>query len=558
MGFIESISRGALGLRADISGTPAAWDDYWYEPLGGASSSGMRISASSAKRLATVLACVSLKACDIGMMPCKIYTEAPDGSKKVVDHHPLYDVLYSRPNDQQTAYEFKQMMQGHVELRGNAYAEIKPGPRGAVDQLIPMHPDRVHVERLKPSGRLRYAYNDPLTNTMRNLVQEEVFHLRNFPDDLAVGQSTIGMACDTFGVALAQQDYSARFLKNDARPPIALEGTPNAKNKIDRDQLRQSWQEGQSGQNRGKVAILPAGVTIKELGVKPIDQQLLDARKFSRIEICSIFHVPPHLIGETEKTATYASVEQFNIMYAVHCILPILVMWEQAIQRDLLTSTRYFPKFSMAALLRGDTASRFAAYHTAIGDGWLNQDETRAFEDMNPMPNGVGRNYWRPVAWTLLSNTAAPALAAPPSEPEENADAADDDPNAGTPGGGSGDDNEAKADPKVVSLHLEALAASAADRCVRKEVAALRKMVERDVRGYQLEEFYTGHAGFVGEVLQLGDGEVIQVRQAHFDRAATLSGFLAAGDKAAAYEFINRLAATESLKLAALATGGKQ
>jgi HK97 family phage portal protein len=552
MGLIESISRGALGLRADVSGTPAPWDDYWYNPLGSASASGMRITEDTAKRVATVLACVSVKSKDVGMMPCKLYTEAPDGSKRLVDHHPVYDILYSRPNDQQTAFEFKQQMQGHVELRGNAYAEIKPGKRGAVDQLIPMHPDRVHVERIKPSGRLLYKYNDPLTNNTRTLVQEEVFHLRNFCDDSAVGQSTIGMACDTFGIALAQQDYSARFLKNDARPPFVFEGT-NFKTKADREQFIAMWQEQQTGGNRGKTGILPIGVSIKELGVKPIDQQLLDARKFSRIEICSIFGVPPHLIGETEKTATYASVEQFNIMYAVHCILPILIMWEQAIQRDLLTSSKYFAKFSLAALLRGDTASRYSAYHIAIGDGWLCQDEVRALEDMNPIPGGIGRRYWRPVNWAPLDQTAVPA-----SVPEDTADTTSDDPNAGDGGTDTGEDTGAKVDPKTVRLQLEALAASVADRCVRKEVAALRKMVERGADDYAVEEFYAEHTEFIGQAFNLDPQKIVPVRQNTFDRAGEVCRLLGAGDRGAAFDYIDRLAATEPIKLANLVVGGSK
>jgi len=550
MGLIESISRGALGLRADVSGTPAPWDDYWYNPLGGASASGMRITEASAKRIATVLACVGVIGRNLGMMPCKIYTEAPDGSKKLVNHHPVYDVLYSRPNSQQTAFEFKQMMQGHLELRGNAYAEIIPGPRGAVDQLIPMHPDCVTVERLKPTGRLRYVYNDPLTSNTRNLVEEEVFHLRNFSDDGSVGQSTIGMACDTFGVALAQQDYSARFLKNDARPPFVIEGW-NPKTEEDKKKFLEGIQQGNTGGNRGKGMLLRPGLTYKEIGVKPADQQLLDARKFSRIEICSIFGVPPHLIGETEKTATYASVEQFNIMYAVHCILPRLVLWEQAIQRDLLTSDRYFAKFSMAALLRGDTASRFSAYHTAIGDGWMNQDEVRALEDLNPSPNGVGRNYWRPVNWTMLSNTAPPV--APATEAKDNADAEDDDPNAGKGGTDTGNDDGVSGETK--RLRLEALAASAADRCVRKEVGALRKMVERGTNGYELEEFYSAHEKFVAEVLKLDTASRAPLQQKYFIRSGALASYLAADDQAAALEYIDRFAATEPLMLAHVVTG---
>jgi HK97 family phage portal protein len=551
MSLIQNLTRGALALRADVTGTPAAWDDYWYSPIGYSSASGMRVNPDSAKRIAAVLACVSVISRNIGMMPCKIYTEAPDGSKKLVDQHPLYDILYSRPNGQQTAFEFKQMLEGHVELRGNAYAEIIPGPRGAVDQLVPMHPDRVHVERILPSGKLRYRYNDPLTNTTRNLMEDEVFHLRNFSDDGAVGQSTVAMAVDVIGIALAQQDYIARFQKNDARPPIVFEGTIG-KNKGQEDEFIDSWQKGHTGANRGKAGLLPPGITAKVLGVTPIDQQLLDSRKFSRLEICSLFGVPPHLIGEIEKTASYASVEQFNILYAVHCILPRLVMWEQAIQRDLLTSERYFAKFSMSALLRGDTASRFNAYHVAIGDGWMCQDDVRALEDMNPLPNGIGRNFWRPVNWTMLSNTAAPI--APASEPVDNAETSTDDPNSGV--NDSADQVDAAARAANLKGQLKILAASVADRCVRKEVSALRKMVERNATDYQVEEFYSAHRDFVAEVLKLDGERMTPIRQDLYDRAALMGQYLAAGDKAGAYEFIDRIAETESLRLAGHVTGG--
>lgn len=551
MGLIENISRGALSLRADVSGTPAAWDDYWYSPIGFSSASGVRVNADSAKRSATVLACVGVKSKDVGMMPCKIFTEAPDGSKRLVTNHPVYDVVYSQPNDQQTAFEFKQMMQGHVELRGNAYAEIKSGPRGRVDQLLPMHPDRVHVERMKPSGLLRYRYDDPLTNRTRFLMQGEVFHLRNFSDDGSVGQSTVAMACDSIGVALAQQDYTARFLKNDARPPIVFEGN-NFKTIQQEDEFLDSWQRRHTGSSRGSAGLLPKGITVKEIGVKPIDQQLLDARKFSRIEICSIFGVPPHLIGETEKTATYASVEQFNIMYAVHCILPILVMWEQAIQRDLLDSPRYFAKFSMAALLRGDQASRFNAYKIAIENGWMCQDEVRLLEDMNPIPGGIGKTFWRSANWLPLSQTASPVAPPPASTPDktDNEDPQDDST------AGDGTQGEILPPKPEMAARLEMLASSAADRCVRKEIGALRKMVDRNANDFQFEEFYAEQLRFVGDVLKLEADDLIPVRQSFFERAGTLASFVAAGEKGAAYDYIDQLAAKESLRLAQIAVKG--
>lgn len=471
-------------MRADASGTPAPWDDFWYRPIGRASASGMRVDADSAKRIAAVLACVGIIGRNVGMMPFRVYTDTESG-KKTVPNHPVYQLLGVRPNDRQTPYEFFQMMQGHVELRGNAFAEIIPGTRSSVEQLIPMHPDRVTIDQLS-TGRLRYVYDDPLTKEKRPLLQEEVFHLRNWSDDGVAGQSTVAMGCDVFGTALAEQDYAARFFHNDARPGGIIEGT-NFRDKEAEDRFRASWQASQTRSNRHKTAILPAGLSYKEIGVKPSDAQLLDARKFSRIEICSIFGVPPHLIGETEKTATYASVEQFNIMFAVQCLLPRIVMWEQAIQRDLILQPRFYPKFSLAALLRGDTASRYAAYHTAIGDGWLSQDDVRALEDLNPIPNGVGKTYWRPANWAPLSQLS--------SSNSGGDDTPEPDETTITDENGAGNDAHAG--------RLKLLAASAAERCVRKETAAVQKLSERRADANEIAQFYAEHAGFLQEVLRI-------------------------------------------------------
>ncbi len=538
MSFLESLANGFAGLRAAVDGSPAPWDDYWYSQIGVSSASGMRVNAESAKRIAAVLACVGVIGRSIGMMPCKIYTEAPDGSKRVVDHHPLYDVLYIRPNEFQTAFEFRQMMQGHLELRGNAYAEIVPGRRGAVDQLIPMHPDRVKVEVIKPSGRLRYVYNDPLTGTTRTLLgapDSEVLHLRNYSDDGAVGQSTVAMGVDVFGLALARQDYSARFFKNDARPPAVFTGAA-FKNKLAEDEFIESWQARHTAENRGKIGLLPPGMTIQELGVEPADAQLLDGMKLSRVEIAGIFGVPPHLIGELDKASTYASVEQFNIQYVVYCLLPRLVIWEQAIQRDLITNSRYYAKFSVASLMRGDTASRYSAYTQAIQMGWMCPDEARAMEDLNPIPGGIGTTYWRQAALTPLSNTGGATV--PPAQ--EPVDSGDD-------GTGSEPDNSALA-------RLEMLASAGADRCTRKEVAALRKMAQRDaVANYEVEEFYAEQVEFVKQVLQLGDEQVVGLRQHYWERAGEFRAALRSGN---AQEFVDRVAVAGAKELAKLAVEG--
>lgn len=472
---------GARQIRADMGGTPAPWDDFWYGPLGTRSATGIRITPESAKQISAVLACVNKICKTVAMLPAKIYTDTPDGGKKVAKSHPLFQVIHSRPNDKQTSFEWRQMMQGHLELRGNAYSEIIPGKKRAVDQLVPMYPDRVQPEQLQ-TGRIRYRYNDPLTNQDRYLNQEQVFHLRNFMDNGIMGQSTVTMATDTFGLALAAQDNYGRFLKNDSRTQSVLTGA-SFKTKQDKQAFREDWQEQHTGENRYKVGVLPVGMDIKSIGVSSKDSELLDARKFSRIEICSLFDVPPHLIGETEKTASYASVEQFNIMFATYCILPRLILWEQAIQRSLLfNDATFYPKFSMGALLRGDTASRFNAYKIAVECGWMSQNDVRIEEELNPIADGD--NYWRPLAWARLGDVHTSVQKSGTKQEQDDTD------QATTTG--------AHLDPRFLLMNTDQ-----AGRCVRKEIGALTRMIERDASAEDFHEFYREHAAFVSTVMRI-------------------------------------------------------
>jgi HK97 family phage portal protein len=410
LAIFDRIARGFRTLRADYADSPAyGWGDRFNDVIAAPYSAGMRISPESVRRIGCAQACVSIIGRNIAQMPLKVF-EATGRGKKLATECTEYKLLYSRPNDRQTAFEFRQMQQGHFELSGNAYAEKKMDRRGATQQLLPMHPARVTPEILQ-SGRMRYRYADPLTSQTRILVQEEVFHLRNWSDDGYVGMSTIHMGRDVFGVAMAAQDYSARFFQNDSKPSMYFIAKDAASQKFkseqDKEEFRENWRKAQTGANRGKVAIAPFGWDLKEFGVKPNDAQLLEARKFSRIEICSLFGVPPHLVGETEKAATYASVEQFNIMFATQCILPRVIVWEQAIQRDIIQDEQYSAKFSMAALLRGDNASRTAAYAVAIQNGWLSQNDVRLLEDLDPIADGD--HYWRPLAWAPLGQIASPS-----------------------------------------------------------------------------------------------------------------------------------------------------
>lgn len=373
---------------------PGPDDDFWYTNLSGRTASGMRVTPEAAQRVVAVMACVRVLAEAIAATPVILYQWRKDGrGKDRAPKHPLYPVLHRSPNDWQTAFEWKEMMMGHAALRGNAYSEIMPGRRGAVDQLIPLHPDRMNVVRLE-NGRLGYRYRMP-DGQEQPYTQDQIFHLRGLSSDGIKGLSPIEMHAESIGLSMAVDRYAAGFFGQSARPAGVLEHpgklSPDAKKN-----LRASWnQHYQGADNAHKTAVLEEGLKWTALGVKPEEAQYLESRKFSVSEIARVYRVPPHMIGDLER-ATFSNIEHQAINFVVHTLTPWFVRWEQAIGRDLIVAEEtYFAEFLADALLRGDTKTRYAAYAVGVNWGWLSPNEVRAKENMNPREGGD--EYLRPT-----------------------------------------------------------------------------------------------------------------------------------------------------------------
>jgi HK97 family phage portal protein len=191
--------------------------DIWYSSIGYQTATGLRVSPDSAMRVAAVYACVRVISETVASLPLHIYQRLPNGGKQRALNHPLYRVLHDHPNDWQTSYEFIEMMQGHLELRGNAFARIVSGPNGSIEQLIPLHPDRVSVYRM-PDGKLQYQVRYLYSGKVDTYTMEEIFHLRGLSSDGLVGMSTVGVGCETIGCGMAAQEFAGRFFENDATP----------------------------------------------------------------------------------------------------------------------------------------------------------------------------------------------------------------------------------------------------------------------------------------------------------------------------------------------------
>jgi HK97 family phage portal protein len=386
------------------AGTPAPTDDFWYaiDPASGYMYSIGGLNSETAMRNSAVYDCVKLLSEDLAKLPLIIYRRLPNGGKERAPDNPLFGVLKTSPNSWQTSFEFRQLMQAHLELRGNAFARIIAGRRGAVDQLEPIDPHEVAVSR-NSNGTLIYEIRHT-DKPPEKLTGDEIFHLRGFSLNGLTGISTIGLQYEAINIGLAAQRFQTSLMKNGVR----LSGVfthPGRLSDKSLDNLKDSIRKKYQGSSKaGGFMILEEGMKWTEMSMTMQDAQFLELRKLNRAEIAAIFRVPPHKIGDLDR-ATFSNIEHQSLEYVTDALMARLVRWEQAITRDLIIAKDlYFAEFLVDSLLRGDLKSRYDAYSVGINCGILNPDEARAFENMNPRPGGD--RFWQPLNTTTVGAQA--------------------------------------------------------------------------------------------------------------------------------------------------------
>lgn len=403
------------------------WADFWYNPAshGYGTKSGQNVSAMRAMQCTAVFACVRMLAEDMGKLPLNVYEVSktdPRVKNKVVDHD-LYQILHSEPNPNQTAFEWTEMGMGHTALRGRAYSFIEIDFAGKIIALWPLHPDRV-ITKLRDDGSIYYEFRDK-NSKLEVFPAEKILHFKGLSDDGLEGMGPLQLARETFGATLAADEYSHLFFKNDARPPGILStdqklGGGNAeKAKTEREQIKNDWAAATTGENKHKLPVTDQGLKWTTIGIAPEDAQLLETRNFNVSDIARIFRVPQHKIGQLEK-ATFSNIEQQALEYVQDAILPWAVRREQAINRRLFNPEdkgRYYVKYNLAALLRGDLLSRYTAFGMGRNAGFLSANDCREMEDMNPIPNGDF--YLQPVNY-IEAGKEPPAPAPVTVKPTNN------------------------------------------------------------------------------------------------------------------------------------------
>lgn len=335
-------------------------------------------------RLSAVYSCVRVLSETFAVLPVRLYQRSTDGSKQEVGDHWLHRLLCRRPNRWQNAFEFREMLQGHLALRGNAFCQLTANGRGEITELLPIHPDAVKAEAL-PDGDYRWRIKQR-DGGESVLPRSQIWHLRGLMSDGIMGLSPLECAREAIGMGLAAQDYGARFFANDARPGGGWIKFPGQfKDRAARDSFREQWQASQSGDNRGKTAVLEMGMEWHPVQVSNDDAQFLESRQFQVTEIARIFRVPPHLIGDLSR-ATFSNIEHQALEFVQYTMTPWAERWEASIEADLLLDDEAIEvEFDFANLLRGDAQARSSYYASGIVNGWLTRNEARLAENLPPL-----------------------------------------------------------------------------------------------------------------------------------------------------------------------------
>ena len=388
-----------LGIRGARDKPKDSYNSTAYSFFFGRSTSGKNVNERTAMQTTAVYSCVRILSEAIASLPVHLYRYAGRGKERVYDH-PLYYLLHDEPNPEMTSFVFRETLMSHLLIWGNAYAQIIRDGGGRVLGLYPLLPDKVEVDR-DGKGELYYVYNrysDENPNFGEYgrvyLAPEDVLHIPGLGFDGLVGYSPIAMAKNAVGMTLACEEYGAGFFENGATPGGVLEHPGVLK---DPAKVRESWHAVYGGsKNAGKVAVLEEGMKYQQIGIPPEEAQFLETRKFQVDEIARLYRIPPHMVGDLDKSS-FSNIEQQSLEFVKHTLDPWVIRWEQSLQKALLLpqeKREYFVKLNVDGLLRGDYQSRMTGYSVGRQNGWLSANDIREMEDMNPIPAEEGGDLY--------------------------------------------------------------------------------------------------------------------------------------------------------------------
>jgi HK97 family phage portal protein len=361
---------------------------------GGQSEAGTTITPATALALTAVQRAVTLLAESLSQLPCRVYQKVGD-DRRVADEHPANRVISIKPNGWMTPGQVTEYKQTSLGLRGNSYSLLDEGSDGYPLSQYPLHPDRVQV-MVSPVDRMPY-YNvllapDGISGVFSS---RQIHHIRWIGDNPYVGLSPIALHKEALGIVAASERHTAKVFGNGTRLSGVITRPHEVAGIKDQgaiEKILSDWKKKYAGAaNAGEVALLQEGMDFKPLSMSNEDAQLIAARQYGVNDVARIYGIPPHLLADLARS-TNNNIEQQSLEFVIFCLMAWIKRHEEAQDRDFLSeqdrAAGYYIRYDLSGLLRGDTASRYAAYAVGRQWGWLSVNDIRRLENLPPIDGG--------------------------------------------------------------------------------------------------------------------------------------------------------------------------
>jgi len=387
MGILERVFAASGGGVSDMSNR-ALWLQNAFAGVN--TVSGERVSEAAAESLSTYYACISNIAADLAKLPLSVYEHMEPRGRKMLPDHPVHVLLHDSPNDDMTAFAFRETLIANALAWGNGLAEIALTGGGEPYALYPIHPARVEIKR-NADKQIVYAVgvaDAKLGFAKVILRQDQVFHIHGRGSDGVRGYAIVEKAVESLGGALATQKFASAYFGNNTMPGIVLEH-PGALKPEAQTNLRNSWATIHQGAGKAfNPAILEEGMKATVLSVPPEHAQFIQSREFQVEDICRWFRMPLNKVQQSRRAQGWSTLEQMNTDYVTDTLMPWAVRWEQEVKRKLLAGAKLYAKHTFTALLRADAAQRGEFFTKMLMAGAMSPNDIRELEDMNPIDGG--------------------------------------------------------------------------------------------------------------------------------------------------------------------------
>jgi HK97 family phage portal protein len=469
-------------LRAEEDYGPGG--DFWYQPVGEITAAGVRLTADGAKRLSAWFLGRDILATTLAMLPLDVFERLPnDGGRGDADNHPLYDVIHRKPNPWQDSFTWRRQMQYSLIDEGNAYNRIVGGARGFVHELWPLPPSCVKPKLLS-NGTKIFEVRDPNTRQQQVLTQDEVFHLHINSDDGISGKGILTHARHSLGLNIQLENFAGRIFSRGSLSAGAIEVpatlTPDVSKRMAESFARSSseWHLPKVLENGAKW--------VAGQGMTPENAQMLLSRKFGITEMSRWLGVAPHMLFELDRS-TNNNIEHQGQEFIDYSMGRWLSLWEFGINDQLIARPeRFYAEFNRNAIVRGDIATRWAAYVDAITTGTYTRNEVRVRENMKKLPG--------------LDEPLNPAHITGNQPPPDSA---------------SGARGRSRQSSPQQEDQSQAIAVAAAQRLLRKEVKAMQRYAvqhasDGDAFATAVTAFYHAHAELVASTLRMPEAAALR------------------------------------------------